>query len=670
MLKNIKIKTKLILIAIIVLCGFASSFLLTGNILKHSALLRKERDLSNLIYKYESKMDKHLLEARRREKDFRLSPDKKYALEAENHINEILTICNKIKELPINSELKEKIELSQSNLKSYMENFKNYVELEEKIGFNEETGLRGALRQKIHEVEEVLEKEKNDTLLIQMLTLRRNEKDFIIRKDEKYVKSFNSNSEIFLSKNKNKKIEKLFNEYNKNFNLLAQSEIESKIKIKIFTKSIHNLEPIFQELETYVERDADQKNNELIQNELKLKKTILIVNISVFIFVVIFILAVSSSITKPVGELLKNLENISKGEGDLTLRLNADSKDELGVLSGYFNDFVENINHIMLDIKKLVDKVTFENHALLKNIDNIIMGKDSKYALEMENGISEGIKQLNNHVEKVLDNVRNQSAGAEQSLAGLEEINATGENTKKNIANIAVNAKKIMDISGNNHEQMEKLTKELNSIDKNAEKTESQINQLVSLSKEIDIILSSIQDLSDQTALLSLNAAIESARAGEAGKGFAVVAYEIKKLAEKTNVETERIESIVRSIQNEVILVKNANGNTLYSVGNTIKINKSVLEAIGESLDLINQNESDMNHINNSLLEQLMATEEITSAVATISENSIEIESEAVKNSEISNKIKFVLESRLDKVKEINRLSSQLSDKVSNFKTT
>lgn len=668
MLKNIKIKTKLILIALIVLCGFASSYLLTGNILKYSALLRKERDLSNLIYKYEAKMDKHLLEARRREKDFRLNPDTKYAVEAEKHINEILKICKTVKELAIDSDLREKIDLSERHLKNYVENFKDYVELSEKIGLNEELGLRGVLRQKIHEVEAKLEKEKNDALLVNMLTLRRNEKDFIIRKDEKYLKSFNSNSEVFLRKNKNKEIEKLFREYNKNFNLLAQSELENKIKIKTFTDSVHSLEPIFQELETFVERDVEQKNKELMQNEIKLKKTILIANIAVFIIVVIFILAVASSITKPVNELLKNLENISKGEGDLTLRLNTNSKDELGILSGYFNDFVENINKIMLDIKNLVNKVTFENHMLLKNIDNIIMGKDSKYALEMENGISEGIKQLNNHVEKVLDNVRNQSAGTEQSLAGLEEINASGENTKKNIANIAVNAKQILNISNNNHSQMEKLTKELNNIDKNVGKTETQINQLVSLSKEIDLILNSIQDLSDQTALLSLNAAIESARAGEAGKGFAVVAYEIKKLAEKTSVETERIESIVRSIQNEVVLVKNANGNTLYSVGNTIQINQSVLEAIIESLDLINKNESDMSHINNAIQEQLMATEEITAAVATISENSIDIESEAVKNNEISNEIKVVLESRLDKVKELDKLTKELNNTISKFK--
>lgn len=670
MIKNIKIRTKLLIIAFVVLLGFALSNIATGRILKYSETLRKERDLSTLIYKYEANMDKNLLEARRREKDFRLNLEKKYISDVEDHVNSILKKTNEIMKISSDSQILDRSKIIENHLIKYLESFKKYGQLTVEIGLHQEEGLRGELRDSVHKVEDILKKENNKDNLIEMLTLRRNEKDFIIRKDIKYSKEFNKNIEFFLKNNNSKEIKKLIINYQNSFNKLVDKELECQREIEIFSDYAHKLDPIFQKLEKYVDAQAQEKNQKLQINDMKLKKSILYINATIILILLGIISLVSGSITKPIKKLTENLKNISEGEGDLTLRLDTDSKDELGILSNYFNEFISNLNTIIGTIKKLTVKITEENQELVKSIDNIALGKESKYYNELNDKISEGIKQLDSYVEMVLDNIRNQSAGTEQSLAGLEEINATGLNTKNNISNIAINAKKILDISKENYDDIDKLSNELDAIDKNVIKTGSQINQLVSFSKEIDLILNSIQDLSDQTTLLSLNAAIESARAGEAGKGFAVVAYEIKKLAEKTNIETERIESIIRNIQNEIVMVRSANNNVTYSVEKTLEINKSLSEAIKESLKLIDQNEVDMSNINTAINEQISATEEITSAVSTISDNSIEIEGNVIKNSEISKEIKEVLETRLDKVKEVNQLNSQLSEKVSSFKTT
>ncbi len=116
-------------------------------------------------------------------------------------------------------------------------------------------------------------------------------------------------------------------------------------------------------------------------------------------------------------------------------------------------------------------------------------------------------------------------------------------------------------------------------------------------------------------------------------------------------------------------MVKEANDIVTEKVKATLSINENVEKSNTSSMKLINKNEEDINQIRVAINEQILATEEITQAVSTITENSIDIENSIMKNSEIGTTIKKILEMKLVTIKEINSYTLELNEKVNSFKT-
>jgi len=158
----------------------------------------------------------------------------------------------------------------------------------------------------------------------------------------------------------------------------------------------------------------------------------------------------------------------------------------------------------------------------------------------------------------------------------------------------------------------------------------SSINQVVQL----------IGSVADQTNLLALNAAIEAARAGETGRGFAVVADEIRKLAEQTNKETGKIDSLIKTIQNEVENVKNHSEEVNKKVKVGFDLSQVVQSNINEIIENNRKNAEEIQEIGVSVTEQSTASKEITVAIGNIAESSGEIEQLSLVTTEIADEVK------------------------------
>ena len=405
-----------------------------------------------------------------------------------------------------------------------------------------------------------------------------------------------------------------------------------------------------------IDKGAEQS----IKDIKDMKKLSQIIETVMYFLIVLITLSFGYIISRYINKsIFKINEVLSKCEvGDMSCRINIKKDDEIGDISKKFDSFIEKIHLIIKDIQKLSDEVANSNDILLKSTNVIVNGNQNE----------KGIIQLNNFIEVILDNVRNQTASTEESLAALEEITATSNNVNENIKSTREAFYKTLETTKSSSENIEKVTKNMNEINNSVIIAKSEVESLKEISKDIGTIVVSINSIAEQTNLLALNAAIEAARAGEAGRGFSVVADEIRKLAEQTNKETGKIESLISTVRVSVDNVEDGNNGIVNKVQEGLKLSDISKNDISKISNYTDKNKEDIENISVSMNEQVQASSEITLAISGISESSTEIESLSIETTEISNNIKNSLIKNQDMVNELNRLVDKLKIDLEFFK--
>lgn len=380
------------------------------------------------------------------------------------------------------------------------------------------------------------------------------------------------------------------------------------------------------------------------------------------------IIAVISGIftVKPLGKLKNALKKAADGE--LSYRMDSNLAGELKEIAIYFNLFMDNLTDTINAAKFTGDEIRNLNLETKKELDNLVNGNRSEFVKELRNPMAEGIIHLRDYIQVTLDKVRNQTAATEESAATLEKINEGANKMKESLQeskNVSEDA--LMKAIGS-MENVQMMIDKMNIISDSVNDAEEKVNSLLELSRNIGNITTAITTLADQTNLLALNAAIESARAGEAGRGFAVVSQEIKKLAEKTNQETSKIDEIIKSIQSEIENVKGANDKVQHNVVEGIEISMQVNSSIDEILLVTSQNNENIEKIGFEIQEQVIATEEIMTAVASISSASTEIEESATENDNITQFITKELITKLNKLDDVNNSTLKLDEELTKYR--
>ncbi|QJI43453.1 methyl-accepting chemotaxis protein [Pseudomonas sp. ADAK2] len=221
----------------------------------------------------------------------------------------------------------------------------------------------------------------------------------------------------------------------------------------------------------------------------------------------------------PLGDLVRQAEAL--GAGDLSVRLNVSSHDEIGQLARAFNQMSQALSTMVEHIRKASEEVNSRAQALSG----------------LSGGAYEGMEQ---------------QSGEITSMAGaVEEFSATSLNIADNMGNTQRMAQENAQQTQIGRTSMQEASSSLEQIAGALNSTATVINTLGQRSQEIGGIVGVITAIADQTNLLALNAAIEAARAGEQGRGFAVVADEVRNLASRTREATDEISGMIQSIQQE-----------------------------------------------------------------------------------------------------------------------
>ncbi|OOE57252.1 methyl-accepting chemotaxis protein [Salinivibrio sp. ML323] len=292
----------------------------------------------------------------------------------------------------------------------------------------------------------------------------------------------------------------------------------------------------------------------------------------------------------PLKGLEDALTDISKGDGDLTVRLPVTGNNEITRISVAFNTFVEKIDQIIANVVETGEELGRSAESLRdKAAHSLKRGESqSEQALLVVTSMNEMIATINE--------ISQSASSAADSASSANSETEAGKQT------------------------LSEATATINQLDTEMDNMSTVITSLAERTQSIVSILDVIRGISEQTNLLALNAAIEAARAGEAGRGFAVVADEVRSLATKTSQSTEEIQSTIDHLQQEA---KNAVDAMDTSKALTTEGNRATEQALTALESIATQVSTilDMNtHVATATEEQSSVANEINVNMDTVNQ--------------------------------------------------
>jgi methyl-accepting chemotaxis protein len=492
-----------------------------------------------------------MLQARRVEKDFQLRREERYVKRHSELSAGTDRDLEKLKSMARSSGSSsglERIDIIQRGFANYVKNFASLAQAEIKLGLNEKLGLSGSLRAAVHDVESKLKEIGDPRLTSSMLTLRRHEKDFMLRRDEKYVGELkktaaefsklleNANVEPALKAEIAKKLEK----YQADFAAWAAGALEVASYGAAMSKAFQEIEPVIAELEKNVEQLYTAAEAGEATTRASVGTWMLIAFASAVFLVLGLSLLIGRSISKALASMVSAMTRLAGGDMRGAIP-GLGRRDEIGEMAGAVEVFKDN----MVEAERLrAEQLESEQRQAERRKSDM-----RELADAFEGAVGEIVETVSTAATELEASANTLTQAAERSQHLATTVAGASEEASTNVQSVSSASEELTASVNEISRQVQESSRVANEAVEQAQKTDGRVRELSQAASRIGDVVELINTIAGQTNLLALNATIEAARAGEAGRGFAVVASEVKALAEQTAKATDEISQHISGIQ-------------------------------------------------------------------------------------------------------------------------
>jgi len=390
--------------------------------------------------------------------------------------------------------------------------------------------------------------------------------------------------------------------------------------------------------------------DEVEESTRSLLMTALLIGLITLVIATLIGILFANSITKPIQMIVSDMSKVE--QGDMTVKSNVKSKDEIGILAEKFNSMVLNVRELLENAVNVTSEVSLAAETLASSAEEASASSD----------------EVNSTVDEIAQGATEQANDTEVAARLTGNLDEKFENLHLNSSDIASNADRAKEINSAGEMVLKDLKDKSEENNRSTVRISDAIGDLEAKSKDIGGILGTISSIAEQTNLLALNASIEAARAGEHGRGFAVVADEIRKLAEGSSQSTDEIRSIISLIQDQT-------ANTV-GIMDEFKENSDLqyqaVEEMGKSFDeisgAIDGIAVQIQGIDGYITEMLNDKNAIVQSITNISSVSEETAAASEEVSATMEQQNSAVDSIAKAAEQLNGLSRALSDQIRKFK--